>query len=214
MHWQQSKDVTSICKVCFKEIECNSYHSLLSNNNCLCHSCFQKLKAIDRKFVIEGIEGIVLYDYNEFLKEILYKLKGCGDIEIASVFLSHRLFPYKLFYLNYVIVPVPSNIEDDNIRGFNHVQEIFKFMRLPIITPIIKNTRFKQSDLKRKEREAICNKLSLTNSGLIHDKSILLVDDVYTTGSTLKACVNLLKSASPKRIKILVVSHPCFETND
>ncbi|MFA5282997.1 MAG: phosphoribosyltransferase family protein [Bacilli bacterium] len=200
--------------MCFKEIESNSYHSLFSNSNYLCHSCFQKLKTIDRKFTVEGINGIVLYDYNDFLKEILYKLKGCGDIEIASVFLSHRLFPYKLFYLNYVIVPAPSNIEDDNIRGFNHVQEIFRFMKMPIITPIIKNTRFKQSDLNRKEREMVGSKFSLTNASLIRAKRILLVDDVYTTGSTLKACVNLLKSASPKSIKILVISHPCLETND
>lgn len=180
----------------------------------MCHDCFENFKAIDKKFILDGVEGVALYEYNDFLKEILYKLKGCGDIEIASVFLSHRLFPYRFFYFNYLIVPVPSNIEDDAARGFNHVQEIFKYMKLPIALPIVKNIRFKQSDLSRKEREMIGNKLSLVDKNVIRGKNILLVDDVYTTGSTLKACINLLKSASPNHIKMLVISHPISRTND
>ena len=40
-----------------------------------------------------------------------------------------------------------------------------------------------------------------------HNKKVLIVDDVCTTGSTIKAMIKLLNSKKPKQIKVLVLSH-------
>ena len=41
---------------------------------------------------------------------------------------------------------------------------------------------------------------------MVKNKRILLIDDVVTTGSTLKASIDLIKKGSPKDIKILVLA--------
>ena len=44
---------------------------------------------------------------------------------------------------------------------------------------------------------------------LIKNKKILLVDDVLTTGSTMKACINLLKNNQVKKLNFLAMSYTC-----
>lgn len=105
-----------------------------------------------------------------------------------------------------MIVPAPSSEEADKKRGFNHVVEIFKYLNKPIIRNIYKNQDFKQTECDRIERRNIFNKLSIKNRYLITNKKVLIVDDVKTTGSTLKAMVKLVKECKPKKIKILVLS--------
>ena len=165
-------------------------------------------------FELSGVKGLVLYKYNDFIREALYKLKGCGDIELASIFLNYRMFPLRYSYNDYVIIPVPSNEEDDAARGFNHVVEIFKTLGLPIHLVLKKKYKFKQSDLSKEEREKIDEKLEISNAESIKNKKVLLVDDVYTTGSTLKACIKLLKCAGVKHIKLLVIAHPVLNDTE
>jgi competence protein ComFC len=204
----QSRNATRICKVCFKDIIDKNLHSLLTQNVNICRKCNDKFLNYDKIIRLGHFKCRVLYQYNDFLKEQLYKLKGCGDIELSSIFLEYKLIWLRLLYGNYVIVPIPSNEEDDLERGFNHVIEIYKPLKLRFAKAIIKNCKFKQSDLSKLEREKVSSKLSLVNNLLIKNKNILLVDDVITTGSTMKACINLLKNGGAKHIVCLAISHP------
>ena len=42
-------------------------------------------------------------------------------------------------------------------------------------------------------------------------KNILIVDDVFTTGSTIRAAIDLVKQAKPKNIKVLVMAKTVFK---
>ena len=83
---------------------------------------------------------------------------------------------------------------------------MFKPLKLPIVRAIIKTKPFKQSDQTLEKRKNIENILELKEPKGIKGEKILLVDDVYTTGSTLKKCVKLLQTLNPKKIEILVMS--------
>ena len=102
-------------------------------------------------------------------------------------------------------MPAPSSKEADEERGFNHVVEMFKSLKLKMLTCIHKTTNVKQSDLNAEERKNIKDHLFIDDVDL-SNKKILIVDDVYTTGSTVKAMIELIKSKNPKKIKVLVMS--------
>ena len=63
----------------------------------------------------------------------------------------------------------------------------------------------KQADLTSKERAEVGKILEIDNVDLTN-KRILIVDDVFTTGSTIRAMINLVQSKNPKEIKVLVMS--------
>ena len=170
--------------------------------------CFSCLLECDPKFIdfkIEDIQGLSIYEYNEKLKELIYKFKGCYDIELKDVF----LYPYEnelsLIYKGYIIIPIPSYFEDDEVRGFNHVELIFSNLKLEMVKALEKVEKVKQSEKNQKQRQQIKKYLKVKNIDKIKNKKILLVDDICTTGSTLKAAIDLLKEAAPKDIKILVL---------
>ena len=83
---------------------------------------------------------------------------------------------------------------------------MFKVLDLPIEKIIVKTDNFKQSSLSKKERENIYLKLKIIDGEKISNKNVLLVDDVMTTGSSVKSCIKLLSKFNPKSIKILIMS--------
>ena len=202
---QQSKARTDICKICFKPIEQISFHSLLFRHPTICHDCLLKFAPVLNTFKIDDIECFHIYFYNEKVQELLYQFKGCYDYELCSVFLEYYL-PYLNFkFKGYEIIPAPSSKKSDKERGFNHVEEMFKSLHLKMTKCIHKTKQRKQVDLTTKEREKIGNYLVVDDVDLTN-KKILLVDDVYTTGSTIKSMIKLVKEKGAKKIKVLLMS--------
>ncbi len=70
---------------------------------------------------------------------------------------------------------------------------------------IYKTKNVKQADLTSEERKKVSDILKIDDVDL-SKKKILIVDDVFTTGSTVRSMINLVKSKNPKRIKVLVMS--------
>ena len=64
-----------------------------------------------------------------------------------------------------------------------------------------------QSKLNKEDRiQNIQGVYELKNKQLIENKNILLIDDIYTTGSTVNECSKILKQGNPKKIGILVLA--------
>ena len=194
------------CRICFKKITDYSLYNLINKKNILCEECFDEFKAKFNKFSLDGINGLAIYDYDENMKNLIYKFKGCYDYELKDVFLTRYLSYLRFMYIGYYVVPVPSYWLDDEKRGFNHVMEIFKPLKLKILHIIHKTKPHKQSDHTAKGRRDITHVLSINKNVNLKDKKLLLVDDIMTTGSTLFSCVELLKKLHPKKIEILVIA--------
>lgn len=209
---KELKPQTRYCKICFQPINNNNLLSLLYSNN-YCSKCLEKLKPKFHSFVVDGYKAIAIYDYDETIQHFLYQYKGCFDRELNNLFINKFKWYFVLKYKNYEIVPIPSYIEDDEKRGFNHVEEIFKNLGLPILKILEKTEHFKQADHTSKERTEIYKYLRITYTDSLINKKILIVDDVYTTGSTMKSAINLVKQLNPKEIKILVMSKTTYIQN-
>lgn len=172
----------------------------------LCEKCFQSLKAEFIHFYVGDVPTLAIYHYDDTIKNLLYKFKGCYDYELKNVFLERYLLYLRIIYAGYVVVPVPSSKVDDEKRGFNHVDEIFKSLKLPMEYVLKKEVREKQSSKSKKSRSKIDKQIVIENKEKIKGKKVLVVDDVYTTGATLYKSISLVKSASPKKVKALVVA--------
>lgn len=194
------------CKLCFNEIKGDNFAFFINPKLSLCKQCYKKLIPKFINFKVNGYKALSIYQYDEGVKSLLYQLKGCFDIELASVFLERYCNYYRLIFQGYTIVPIPSFQLDDEMREFNHVREIFSFLKLPIENAMVKTEHFKQADHNRNERKEIGKYLELIPGINLTGKKVLMVDDVYTTGSTMKAAIKLIESLHPKDIKILVMS--------
>lgn len=109
---------------------------------------------------------------------------------------------------DYVLMPVPLHKSRLRKRGFNQAFEIAKELaktsNLELDTSLIrvKNTQM-QAQLKFKERTKNVKNAFEINK-VMTNKKIILIDDVMTSGNTLKECANTLTKAGVEDIQILV----------
>ena len=196
---------TNHCKICGENIDYFDFLYLLSAHICVCKKCREKMNAVFKESLIENYRITFVYNYDETIKQLINQLKNYHDIELASIFLDRYVNILKIKYKNYVIVPAPSNKKDDEKRGFNHVYEIFKCLNLPTLNCVYKKEEFKQAEQTPDNRFHAKNYLAIDNANL-YGKNILIVDDVFTSGSTVRSMVNLIKTKHPKRIEILIIA--------
>ncbi len=184
-------------------------HSLVTNQ-IICNSCLKSLDPKLQKFKINDIDGLSLYEYNETLKKLIFLYKGNRDYELKDVFLSYYVTFLRYKFKGYEIIYVPSYKDKVEERGFDHVRSMFECLNLKENSKVIKLKDEKQSSKNYKERQKIEGLFKLENPELIRNKKILIVDDICTTGATLKEISKLINLNYPKDIKILVVAKRNF----
>lgn len=201
----KSTDATRVCKICFKEIKDDSLASLLGEYP-ICDLCFQRMEPKMRSVRLGKWKGYCLYPYNASFRSLIYQFKGCFDYELRDVFLARQKGFFAWRFRNYVIVPAPSHESHNERRGFNHVEEIFEELSLPIENILLKTSDVKQSDLNAKERKEVSKRIAFKDGGNVSGKNVLFVDDILTTGSTAKACMSLLAEHGAKKISFLILA--------
>jgi ComF family protein len=111
------------------------------------------------------------------------------------------------------IIPVPLHPKRLRERGFNQAlviaKELSKLKKIPLKNKILKKVMnvAAQTSLEREERiKNVRGVYRVTKNAEIKGKVILLVDDVYTTGSTLKECSAELKKAGAKEVRAITIA--------
>jgi ComF family protein len=108
-----------------------------------------------------------------------------------------------------VVSYVPMSRVDQRSRGFNQAQllatGLAKRLGLPLMTLLIKEHRtLPQAGLSARERhENLRGAFHLIRFGR---GNVLLIDDIFTTGSTMEACARALKSGGYKEVFVLTVA--------
>lgn len=197
---------TRFCKICFKEIKLNDICRILDKDICICSKCQSELEPVFVKFKVSGYKATSIYNYTPFIKNLIYTYKGCFDYELKEVFLNLFFKEIKFKYKGYKIIPIPSYIKDDEKRGFNHVVEAFKSLGLDVLQIIEKTAHHKQADRGFNQRKEIGKYLVLNTNKTLEKERVLIVDDIYTTGATMNAAINMIEKLNPKEIKVLVLA--------
>ena len=181
-------------------------------DECLAFSV-QKLKitAVELKYLDECL---ILCHYQEGVNKIIKGLKYYNQLKYCDniLWLLNRLEVVKAYANIDIVVPVPLSAKRFSERGYNQSEKMYKPWALEhnlnwqnLLTRI-KETK-PQYQLNLKERkENVKNAFNVKKDFCIKGKNILLVDDVYTTGSTLAECAKVLKKAGAKEVRAVALA--------
>lgn len=198
------------CLACEKESKEKSY---------LCETCFKQLKFCQRNYDLKLSyvdEVFIVGDYNDPILAKLLKLYKFNSINEIAKILSRFLNLFwqgRAVFLKeeFIVVPIPLSRRRLNERGFNQAELIaqnfasdFGYL-LGLSLSKIKRTK-KQSDLEEKYRNKnIEGAFTWTGTSLIN-KSVIILDDIITTGATVNEAGRILKMAGAKRVVALALA--------
>lgn len=165
-----------------------------------------------RKGYVDGCYA--LGDYRGALREVLIAVKFHGDLRQASALTQLvEAFPWpERWRAVSVVLGVPISAARRRERGFDQTEEIYRdfFIRRGIgwRDGLVKvRHTVPQSTLPRAERERnIKNSFAYEGVSFHAGDTVLLVDDIYTTGSTMREAARVLHRAGAGRIVGLVIA--------
>lgn len=155
--------------------------------------------------------GIFLYDDRMKYSIMKYKYFGCREY---SRFYGKAMYLYGrdllALWQPQMIVPVPLYWRKQKIRGFNQAEllarELSRYTGIPVNTRLLKKNHATRS---QKKLDAAGRKLNLREAfqvvGNPAGKSILLIDDVYTTGSTMDVLARALLGKGASHVFFLTL---------
>ncbi|MFO8068941.1 MAG: phosphoribosyltransferase family protein [Alkalibacterium sp.] len=145
-----------------------------------------------------------LFYYNEFAKAYLKKYKVMGDCELSSLFAHELRAHLRPISKQACIIPIPISQDSKQMRGFNQIELLLDSAEIPYITAL-KNIGQGEKQSKKNKVDRMKTPqpfvLETEMEPLVTGASILLVDDLYTTGRTLFHAADALKQYSPRRIE-------------
>mgnify|MGYP000894509493 FL=1 len=136
--------------------------------------------------------------YNEAMKDFFSQYKFQGDYALYSVF-TEILQKELKGYSDYTLVPIPVSAKKYQTRGFNQVTALLEGTKLPFKEVLEKHDTIAQSSKTREERLQSQQCFKVKDNVQVPTK-VLLIDDIYTTGSTLQLAKEILVEAGVKEI--------------
>lgn len=166
--------------------------------------------------------GIALGVYEGALKDSVLRFKFSGREEYAGFYADCFTERYGKRLLRFhadVIMPVPMHKRKERKRGYNQAasfaRELAERTGIPVSEEILFRTRYTSP---QKELNDVARLQNLLKAFAVKEEAlnkwkkdhpfqrVILVDDIYTTGSTMEACASLLKRAGAEEVMPLTVA--------
>lgn len=185
----------------------------------VCQPCLNKIEYLVP--VITKVEGlsyeylISIAKYREVIVSIVHNLKFYDFSSISDLIaklIYERIKKLKLLLDENMIIDVPLHSIRKKERGYNQAtlisQKLATLLNCEYRGDIIKrvSNTASQATLKHEDRaKNIKQAFKLKKNINLNNKTIILLDDVFTTGSTVEECCKVLKKTTPKRIIVLTL---------
>ncbi|MBP3578868.1 MAG: ComF family protein [Lachnospiraceae bacterium] len=220
------------CPVCMQIVtpkgamvhpECKS--KLDSIKEPVCYKCGMPLSSEDEEYCTVCScknnrgwdQGRSIFPYHGSVGNALRLVKKDGRVEFVRFFAKQIKEKQQAFILRMApscIVPVPLHPSKQRLRGFNQAELLARAlgeeMNLPVCLLLKKQKKTKdQKSLGKNQRiKNVADAFAVDEAVWPEEnvpESVLLLDDVSTTGSTLTACANTLKARGVKRVAFISV---------
>ncbi|MDO5480059.1 MAG: ComF family protein [Candidatus Saccharibacteria bacterium] len=157
-------------------------------------------------YVVSRRDGIL----NQLVQD--YKYHSIRALARPLAELLDQVLPKNL-PKNSIVVPLPTATNHIRNRGFDHTyllaKNLGKIRKFKVEKILVRNKNTVQVGSTKKERFTQATKAYILNPKIKiqKDATYILLDDVYTTGASINAAKNLLKSAGAKNIKIALLAY-------
>jgi len=195
---------TPHCPLCYRPFR------TAGDENRICGYC-----KLDSKKIVDKV--VALYEYLEGARELIHRYKY-DKYQFLSGFLGEQLFNQVnnsdvLEGIDW-IVPIPLHWTRKRWRGFNQAAKLAKYLSNKTKTPVLSAKYFKRikkttpqvrlnAALRKKN---IRGAFKLNKNISLENSSVVLVDDVLTTGATSNECARILKKAGAKKVNLIVLA--------
>jgi len=209
-------DCQPLCEACFAQLKfikspyCSRCGRAFSGGggNHLCGLCLKSSWAFDR--------ARFLFFYEEVIAKLIHDLKYSGKTQGRSTFkrLSEQSDVLDDLNVPDFILPVPLHIKRLRKRGFNQALVLAKLLFPNEKRKIRHNILLRKTDTPAQaglngveRRKNLRNAFVIDKASELIGKKVLILDDVFTTGSTVNECAKVLKAAGCTNVEVLTI---CF----
>ena len=203
--------INDLCDECYGKL-------LLFDDHC-CYSCGGELDGVlacCSKCMKEDkrpfIEAVSIFAYNSFGRELILNFKSRDMLPFARIFgkMAAERVRSKCPHWDFdMIVPTPLHWSRKLPRSYNQ-SELFSFfmakeLGIPMLKSALRRTKRTRSQkfLSGEERHKNLRDAFLANSKIVKNRSILLTDDVFTTGATLSCAAKALLDGGAAKVYVL-----------
>lgn len=190
------------CLYCDKKIDRYTFYGVFIEEDKLCLDCRKALMPKRRKTRIDAYPVTYFYQYDLLFKDLLLQYKECYDEALKDVFLYRIALYIKLRYFDYQILYVPSSKRKLETRGFNHLKEIFEPLGFKEVEGLEKREEISQEGKDLSDRKKMLGNFYYTGKEV---NKVLIVDDVLTTGSTIRGVIRAMEGKC-KVIRVIILA--------
>ena len=193
------------CLLCERELQFRfGWKELLIKTlpQTICSRCEAKFERIEQQ---QSQQVHSLFHYNDAMKDFLHRYKFLHDVLLAHVF--NRDIHEQLKNEKFIVVPIPMHPENLKSRTFAQVDELLKAAKIPYEHHLKKLSNVQQAKKSRIERLQTPQLFDVIDSRRITDKKILLIDDIYTTGTTMNHAKKALLDAGAQEVRGFTLIH-------
>ncbi len=206
------------CSTCWRNLSKGEFY--------ICRSCWDDfervapsetvIQAIETKFladgVLEKIESVFLFEQDQRVRIAIHLLKYAGAERIADLFgsyIARKIANDEKLSMSRLIIPVPLHPSRKRERGYNQseliARRVGEELQMSCEPAILERNRQTQTQTMfdaEGRRRNIEGAFTLTKDGSdrILGKNLLLVDDVITTGSTIRECAKVLVEGGARQV--------------
>jgi ComF family protein len=167
-----------------------------------------------REFDWSFSSNMSIFEFTGMTRDLVHQYKFRGRRSLHRFFADRALCVREYVLAHDVLVPVPLTPRRAAGRGFNQSELIARRIGRALAVPCLASTLKRRGtsppqsgvpDLRTRVRN-VRDQFFLRRSDAIRGRSVLLVDDVLTTGATASACARVLLDGGARKVDLLTIA--------
>lgn len=192
-----------ICRVCGRMFELTLSKFVEGE---ICYDCirWQEEDKVNR----ERFFNRSLFVYNEGMQRFMTQFKFRGDAKLVEAIKTEWKQFFQTYYHNQLVVPIPLSKERLYERGFNQSVLLAQAVSEEVHDILLRPFHMEKQSKKTREERLKMSKhwFALKKGCKVQDKEIILIDDIYTTGTTVRSAAAVLYHHGASRVMSITLA--------